>query len=245
MTKFCVFRLYGPMASFGNIAVGEVRPSYGYPSKSSVLGLVAAALGIRRDQEKELVQLSNGLHFGVLIESSGRLIQDFHTVQAPHSSALRKAPFIQTRRDELKAEKIETIVSRRDYLCDLVSVVFLWDSGCGMPVSLEEIISALQRPAFFLYMGRKSCPLSIPIRGEIIEADSLDEAYRSYPSSDLLNQTLPIPSRVPVYWEGDAQVVSTDMRFQMKRRDNLKSRKRWQYSDRKEWYSMIALPGGE
>lgn len=244
MTKFCVFRLYGPMASFGDVAVGEVRPSFGYPSKSSVLGLVAAACGIRRDEESTLSQLANGLNFGVLVESSGKLVQDFHTVQAPHSSALRKVMHVQTRKDELQVEKIETIVSRRDYLCDLRSVIFLWESGSGCPISLDDIPSALQRPIFTLYMGRKSCPLSLPVEAKIVEAGSLQEAYAAYPSAELLDDSLSVSSRVPIYWEGDLGIVTADSRIQIRRRDQLRSRKRWQYSDRIEWYSMIPLPGG-
>ena len=45
---YLVFRLYGPMCSWGDIAVGEVRPSTVHPSKSAILGLIAAALGVKR-----------------------------------------------------------------------------------------------------------------------------------------------------------------------------------------------------
>ena len=45
---YLVFRLYGPMCSWGDIAVGEVRPSTVHPAKSAILGLIAAALGIKR-----------------------------------------------------------------------------------------------------------------------------------------------------------------------------------------------------
>lgn len=244
MTKFCVFRMFGPMASSGDVAVGDIRPSYGYPSKSSVLGMVAAAFGIRRDEECVLSQLAEGLRFGVLIESKGRLVQDFHTVQAPHSTMLKKVSHVRTRRDELQVERIETIVSRRDYFCDMRSVVFLWDSGPGCPISLDDIPGAFQKPVFTLYMGRKSCPLSLPVQGMIIEARSIPEAYAIYPSSDLLDLSLPVPPRVPVYWEGDADMVPADSSIQVRRRDQLRSRRRWQYADRDEWYSVIPLPGG-
>ena len=47
-----LFRLYGPLASWGEIAVGESRHTAVYPSKSALLGLLAASLGIRRDEEE-------------------------------------------------------------------------------------------------------------------------------------------------------------------------------------------------
>ena len=51
MADFLVFQLYGALASWGDIAVGEYRPSQGQPSKSAVTGLLAAALGIARADE--------------------------------------------------------------------------------------------------------------------------------------------------------------------------------------------------
>jgi CRISPR system Cascade subunit CasD len=49
MMEYLLFRLYGPLASWGEIAVGESRHTATYPGKSALLGLLAAALGIRRD----------------------------------------------------------------------------------------------------------------------------------------------------------------------------------------------------
>ncbi|MGL4603678.1 MAG: CRISPR-associated protein Cas5, partial [Iodobacter sp.] len=51
MSPYLVFRLYGAMASFGEIAVGELRHSAAYPSRSALLGLLGAALGIARSNE--------------------------------------------------------------------------------------------------------------------------------------------------------------------------------------------------
>ncbi|PAP57596.1 type I-E CRISPR-associated protein Cas5/CasD, partial [Salmonella enterica subsp. enterica serovar Braenderup] len=51
MSQYLVFQLHGPMASWGVDAPGEVRHSQAQPSRSALLGLLAAALGIRRDEE--------------------------------------------------------------------------------------------------------------------------------------------------------------------------------------------------
>nr|WP_284509571.1 CRISPR-associated protein Cas5 [Salinivibrio costicola] len=48
MRDYLVFRLYGPLASWGEPAVGGDRPTSAYPSRSAVLGLLGAALGIKR-----------------------------------------------------------------------------------------------------------------------------------------------------------------------------------------------------
>ena len=50
--EYLLFRLYGPLASWGEIAVGESRHTAAYPGKAALIGLLAAALGIRRDEEE-------------------------------------------------------------------------------------------------------------------------------------------------------------------------------------------------
>jgi CRISPR system Cascade subunit CasD len=38
MRDYLLFRLYGPLAAWGDIAVGEYRPSFAHPSKSAIIG---------------------------------------------------------------------------------------------------------------------------------------------------------------------------------------------------------------
>ena len=65
MTDYLLFRLYGAMAAWGDIAVGEQRPSTPHPSKSALLGLLAAALGIRRHEDERHQALADGYGFAV------------------------------------------------------------------------------------------------------------------------------------------------------------------------------------
>ncbi len=51
MARFLLFQLAGPLASWGEIAIGEDRHSAPYPGRSAVLGILASALGIRRAEE--------------------------------------------------------------------------------------------------------------------------------------------------------------------------------------------------
>ena len=57
MREYLMFRLYGPMASWGDIAVGEYRPSFAHPSKSAVMGMLAAAVGLRREEEDKIAAI--------------------------------------------------------------------------------------------------------------------------------------------------------------------------------------------
>ena len=58
-----------------------MRPSTAHPSKSAVMGLVAAALGVRRDQEVELSKLTEGYGMAVRVDRFGKPVKDYHTIQ--------------------------------------------------------------------------------------------------------------------------------------------------------------------
>jgi CRISPR system Cascade subunit CasD len=181
--EYLLFRLYGPLASWGEIAVGESRHSAVYPGKSALLGLLAAAIGIRRDEEDRQAALAAGYRFAVKVISAGHPLRDYHTTQAPDSVG----KFIyRTRRDELVVgkERLGTILSSREYRCDALSLVAIKPEA-GSPYTLSEIRETLLMPRFHLYLGRKSCPLAAPLNPLIRSAEGFGEALDNYPHGAL------------------------------------------------------------
>lgn len=177
--NYLLFRLYGPMASWGEIAVGESRHSAIYPGKSALLGLMAAALGIRREEEQRLTTLAAGYRFAVKVINAGHPLRDYHTAQAPDSVG----KFVyRTRRDELVVgkERLGTILSSREYRCDALALVAVVAEN-GAPYSLEEIRTALLKPRFHLYLGRKSCPLAASLNPLVRDATGFGDALDNYP----------------------------------------------------------------
>ena len=85
MRPYLVFDLYGPLSSFGDVAVGEYRPTFSHPSKSSIIGLLAATWEYKGTKRKGF-SLSDRLILGVLVISSGQLLRDYHTAQVPAES---------------------------------------------------------------------------------------------------------------------------------------------------------------
>lgn len=83
MNRYLLFRLYGPMAAWGGTAVGEYRPSDAQPSRTAILGLLAAAVGIRRDQEDALNDLDRSVEIAVRLDMPGEVMRDYHTTQVP------------------------------------------------------------------------------------------------------------------------------------------------------------------
>jgi len=176
MTTHLVFRLQGPMAAFGDIAPGEVRTTWEQPSKSMVLGMVAAALGIDRDDQEGHAALHQGLLFATRVDRPGLTLRDYHTVQTG-VSAKGFAP--QTRREELRSKRLNTVVSTRWYRTDFSALVGLTRISETTPL-LADIAAALARPRYVLFLGRKSCPVSEPLGAQLVEADSMVGAMATH-----------------------------------------------------------------
>ena len=173
MQTWLLFQLYGPMASWGEVAVGEARGTETHPGRSALIGLLAAALGIRRDDEDRLHKLSASFRFAVEVRSSGHFLRDYHTAQVPVQSALKKHP-ARTRRDELLVpkDKLGTILSSRDYRCDAFYRILV-EATEQTEWTLDKLEAALLEPIFPLYLGRKSCPVSLPLAPRLVEAPSV------------------------------------------------------------------------
>ncbi len=190
--EYLLFRLYGPLASWGEIAVGESRHTASYPGKSALLGLLAAALGIRRDEEDQQLALVTGYSFAVKVISGGSLLRDYHTTQVPPQVAVARYP-VKTRKDELKALKryqadvpkhSGTILSSREYRCDSLSLIAVCPLE-NAPYTLEELCNALLKPKFHLYLGRKACPLAAPLKPVVRTAKGFRQALDEYPCGPL------------------------------------------------------------
>lgn len=243
MTKYLIFRLYGPMASWGDVAVGTYRPTFDHPSKSAVMGLLAAAIGIRRDEEENLRKMAESYDFAVQVDASGTMLRDYHTSQVPPSGTGRNAKHFATRKDELAVSKsdLKTILSTRDYYCDAVYTVCLWGKVNEVPYSLETLAQKLKEPEFVLYLGRKSCPLAMPVDAKVVSGENIQDVFGTM-GVDALLGNLQKDDSMRLYWEG-TQEAGVPALHTITRRDDPLSRKRWQFADRHEYFAVVQ-PGG-
>jgi CRISPR system Cascade subunit CasD len=238
--EYLVFRLAAPLAAFGDIAVGERRATWDVPSKSGVLGLVAAALGVPRSEGATHLAMHAGLGFAVRQDRAGRPLRDYHTAQAPKA---RKGKMWRTRREELDADDLNTVLSERLYRVESAATVVLWRKGENGP-GLPAVEAALKRPVFGLYVGRKACPLGWPPRPRLVSVQDVSAALAAYDASEAMadNALRRFRSRAergpPALWievgagadPGDGIVV----RERRQRRDGLMNRPLWQFTDRTE-----------
>jgi CRISPR system Cascade subunit CasD len=235
--RFLVFPIYAPMASWGDVAVGEYRPTHGYPSRSAVLGMLAAALGVTREDEAAHAQLADDLGMAVAVYSEGSLLRDYHTAQSTSASDLKKRPH-RTRSDELAVAKedLHTILSTRDYRQDAFSLVLLYHRSDAPQWTLDELAAAIEHPCFALFAGRKACPLALPLAPVIVEADTLMTALaESRGQAERLLEQLGKAAIHLRYLAADTDVsAGLPLSYQVQRKDALLSRKRWQFGDRPE-----------
>lgn len=131
-----LLRLAGPLQTWGTDSKFETRRTGREPSKSGVIGLLAAALGRKRDESVDDLSV---LRFGVRVDKEGHLLHDYHTVQMLSG---------------------KTYVTHRYYLSDATFLVGLESENEKW---LEEIQKALLHPVFPLFLGRRSCVPSQPI----------------------------------------------------------------------------------
>lgn len=166
MHRFLILKLKGPMQAWGVHTFEGVRPSANIPTKSAVIGLLGACLGLRRNDREGLKKLIEGICLAVRAdqrELSLEKITDYHTILDARVEYIG-----------LKSHK-NTIQTWREYLCDAEYTVAIWQlERCEM--SLESIADAIKRPYFTPYLGRRSCPIARPLFEQWVEADNFSDA---------------------------------------------------------------------
>jgi CRISPR system Cascade subunit CasD len=247
-----IFQLQAPLSSWGEVAVGEYRPSAEYPSQSALQGLLGAALGIARDDDVAQIALRTGYRLAVGVLSQGRLLRDYHTAQVPSRTDLKKRPHA-TRRDELSLPKsdLNTILSSRDYRQDAAALVAV-QTVVNAPYSLAQLAEALKKPKFVLYMGRKSCPVAVPLHPRVLSAATINMAFSDYQQqlANLWQQQLPKhtePSTLAIqkiawgndFGTDDLAIVGVKRDLSITRKDQVITRQGWQFADRSEHIALL------
>ncbi len=202
-------RLEGPLQSWGDTSKFVIRRSMEAPTKSGVIGLISCAMGwsrpkvvedpipdsnlrdraqrlIKRHEKDEveprraLLDLLNMLTMGVRIDRPGMRWWDYHTVGAKIGMT--------TAAGGLKTDAQGTVIKRLEYLADASFLVALQ----GDADLVGKVAEALHSPKWPLYLGRKSCPPSVPVlitkrrddnsREPLLESHATLESALSSPS---------------------------------------------------------------
>lgn len=148
--KTLTIRLAAPLQSYGNEINFTHRTTNNYPSKSAIIGMIAAALGYSRDDKR--IQDLNKLTFAVRIDQPGKTLTDFQIV-------------------EWDLKKSERKLTYREYLQDAVFVVAIG----GKSNEIDQIKTALMHPHYALFLGRKANVLAGILQlNEFVDQDPID-----------------------------------------------------------------------
>jgi len=184
MPRFLILRLDGPMQAWGTHTYEDFRPSNLYPTRSGLLGLLAACLGIERRDHVGQSDLAANVHFTVRIDSKverlgrekpvakpGIKLPDFHTV-------------MDARKVDGSANKFP-LVSRREYLYDAAFTVAVGEQAAAR-YTLDHLAEALCCPCYTPTLGRRACPPTRPLLDGVIDAADAIAALRQASGSGSL-----------------------------------------------------------
>ena len=151
--KVLTIRLTAPLQSYGGTASFNYRTTALHPSKSAVIGMIAAALGYRRDDSR--INKLNQLRYAVRVDQPGTVIQDFQTVEWKKGSGSK--------------------LTYRDYLQDAVFMVAVGSNDSDL---MSRISYSLKHPRFSLFLGRRSNPVAGVLETDLSDSVSPLETLR-------------------------------------------------------------------
>ena len=178
MPRYLVLRLDGPMQAWGTHTFEDFRPSNLFPTRSGLLGLLGACLGLDRRDHARLEQLDASVEFTVRAD---RAVLRPHNEKLTPKSAVKLPDFhtvLAARKVDGSANK-NAVMSRREYLFDAAFTVAIGAKPAA-PVTLDAIAEALRCPCYTPVLGRRSCPITRPLLdGAPVEASDAKAALAS------------------------------------------------------------------
>ena len=138
-----------PLQSWGYASKFDRRTTLAHPTRSGVIGLLCAAMGMDRSDTQGLAKLEEALKVDVYAFRLGQRLTDYHTVGGgydPKREPLRicrKASgsigsTVQTWREYLEEARFGVVVS-------------------GPADMVERLADAVRDPVWGIWLGRKSC----------------------------------------------------------------------------------------
>ena len=158
--KTVLLKFSGPLQSWGTNSHFETRHTDDHPSKSGVIGMIAAGLGCSRNDEEMLSQL-NKLEFAVRVDQTGQILRDYHT-------AKKYKP---------NGDLDRTYVTNRYYLQDAVFLVALSSDDDEL---IETVIDAVKRPYFQQFLGRRALPPTADLFQGVVDGNAIT-VLKEYP----------------------------------------------------------------
>ncbi len=156
--------------AFGGETIDNLGVIRDFPAQSMLTGLIANALGWRREDAAAHDRLQSRLIFGARLDRPGIRFTEFQTAE------LRKddTGWTTTGTPEPRGGGDGTYKGQhlryRDHLADAAVLIALRLEPADESPTLQDVAQALQRPMRPLFLGRKPCIPSGPLFAGFIDA---------------------------------------------------------------------------
>lgn len=177
MASHLLLRLESPLMAFGGETIDNLGVIRDFPAQSMLTGLIANALGWRREDASEHNRLQARLVFGARLDKPGVRIHEYQTaLLRMNDKGWRTNGLIEGRAQspsyssDKTGEKVLTLQRYRDHLADASVLVALRLEPVAEAPTLDDVAYALQRPQRPLFLGRKPCVPAAPLFAGYVDA---------------------------------------------------------------------------
>ena len=156
--KYLVLKFAGPLQSWGsNSKYTSQRRTDLFPTKSGVVGLLAASLGIERSNVDGL-QKSGLLDLNIAVREDlkGKLLSDYQIIEVDNGNKK---------------------ISNKSYIADAIYLVAVY----GNDNLIELLLHSVKNPKFTLFLGRKACVPEFDVAQVVVEYESVEQLLKTYP----------------------------------------------------------------
>lgn len=163
MSDTLAFLIDAPLQSWGASSKFQRRETESWPTKSALVGVLAAALGIDKHAPDEIARVAPlaALCFSVFRwPKSAPVVRltDFHTIGGGYDKT-NPAEKLHIPRKAGDGSPFGTVITRRTYLTD-ARFIALFQGDCA---TLERAAAALLDPVWGVWFGRKTCIPAEPL----------------------------------------------------------------------------------
>jgi CRISPR system Cascade subunit CasD len=180
--RWLVLRLEAPLLAFGGVAIDQVGITRDFPAASMLTGLLANALGWKRTEWQSHQALQDRLVFAARRdrENMTGILTDMQNARLEKND--RGWTTYGMPEGRAGASYMAPHRRQRDYHADACVTVVLRLEPASESPDLDAVAAALDRPARPLFIGRKPCLPSCPLKVDLIGASTAYEALRIVPA---------------------------------------------------------------
>ena len=184
--RWLVLQLEAPLVAFGGVTIDHIGVIRDFPALSMLTGLFANALGWDRTETVRHQTLQNRLVFAARRDSDP-YIGVLRDMQNADLSIERRGWTTRGKPEERGGGSLDQVHRReRDYHPDAIVAVVVSLTPPEPEPTLDDLAAALDRPQRPLFIGRKPCLPSAPLRVKLADDSSFIEAPTAHAALSLL-----------------------------------------------------------